>query len=73
MSHPDQTPRLPDFLVREQSAAEFLDVSVRTLQAWRQNGDGPPFHKVGARAVRYRFSELEDWVTSQTHDFGTTL
>jgi hypothetical protein len=42
-----------DSAVNENLAAEFLGVSVRTLQAWRVRGGGPPYCKIG-RAVRYQ-------------------
>ncbi len=45
-------------LFNEDQAAEFLSVSVRTLQRWRWEGIGPAFVKVGARAVRYDQAEL---------------
>jgi predicted DNA-binding transcriptional regulator AlpA len=43
----------PDSALTENQAAEFLGMSVRTLQAWRVRGGGPPYVKIG-RAVRYR-------------------
>jgi len=42
-----------DYAINEAQAAEFLGVSVRTLQAWRVRGGGPPYTKIG-RAVRYQ-------------------
>jgi hypothetical protein len=43
----------PDAAYNENQAATFLGVSVRTLQAWRVRGGGPPYVKIG-RAVRYQ-------------------
>jgi hypothetical protein len=37
----------------EQEAADAADKSVRTLRAWRQRGEGPPYVRFG-RTVRYR-------------------
>ena len=42
----------------EQQAAERLGVSRFTLRAWRQQGRGPAFLKLG-RAVRYRPADLD--------------
>jgi phage terminase Nu1 subunit (DNA packaging protein) len=42
----------PDAALNESQAAEFLGVSVRTLQAWRVRGGGPTYTKMG-RLVRY--------------------
>jgi len=51
---PTSTADDPDTALNENRAAEFLGVSVRTLQAWRVRGGGP---KIG-RAVRYQRREL---------------
>ena len=50
-----------DALLREGEAANFLKLSVRTLQAWRCQGLGPAFCTAG-RAIRYRRSDLARWV-----------
>jgi Helix-turn-helix domain len=42
-----------DAALNESQAAEFIGVSVRTLQAWRVRGGGPPYVKIG-RSVRYQ-------------------
>jgi predicted DNA-binding transcriptional regulator AlpA len=60
----------PDAALNENQAAEFLGVSVRTLQAWRVRGGGPPYVKIG-RSVRYQRRALiafqqEHTVTSTT-------
>jgi phage terminase Nu1 subunit (DNA packaging protein) len=54
-----------DALLNEVQAAEFLDLSIRTLQAWRVRSAGPPFVKAG-RAVRYRRRDLIDWIDANT-------
>ncbi|MCB1773858.1 MAG: helix-turn-helix domain-containing protein [Gammaproteobacteria bacterium] len=53
----------PTFAPRltETQAAEFLNLSKKTLQAWRQSGEGPPYLKLG-RAVRYEADAIRDWV-----------
>lgn len=48
----------------EQEAAVFLGVVPKTLQAWRQQGRGPRFLKIG-RAVRYDVDTLDEWLQSQ--------
>jgi len=53
-----------DFLNREQ-AAEFLNLKKCTLEAWAIRGGGPAFVKFG-RAVRYRISDLENYIKNQT-------
>lgn len=54
-------PSDPDFLDRgipETEAAEFLGVSVRTLQKWRVVGGGPVFAKISRKLVRYSRRDL---------------
>lgn len=46
-------------------AAEYLSVSVPTLETWRCLGRGPRYCKVG-RLVRYRVSDLEAYIESRT-------
>lgn len=53
-------------LLDETEAARFLAISIRTLQAWRTKGAGPPFVRLG-RAVRYSRHALIDWVHANTY------
>ena len=57
-SHTDIIERL---LTPEQ-AAKILRVKPRTLQAWRYRGGGPRFIKLGRRSVRYRRSDLKQYI-----------
>lgn len=50
-----------DRLIREEEAAEMLGVSVRTLQAWRYRGGGPPYVRISSRCVRYNHATLSQW------------
>jgi hypothetical protein len=59
----------PDAALNENQAAEFLGVSVRTLQAWRVRGGGPPYCKIG-RAVRYQRRVLVSF--QQEHTVSST-
>ena len=59
----------PDAAVNENQAAEFLGVSVRTLQAWRVRGGGPRYCKIG-RAVRYQRRALVEF--QQEHTVSST-
>jgi excisionase family DNA binding protein len=47
------------FIVPE--AAEFLRISVSTLERFRQTGEGPPYVKLGGR-VLYREQDLEEYI-----------
>lgn len=73
-SHKSSEAAHAEALLHECDAANFLRVSVRTLQAWRVRGGGPRFCKIG-RAVRYRREDLSAWVEGQvrasTSDAGS--
>jgi predicted DNA-binding transcriptional regulator AlpA len=51
-------------LVTPDWVSEVCGVPVTTLYAWRCRGQGPPSYKVG-RHLRYRASEVEEWLQSQ--------
>jgi hypothetical protein len=55
--------------LNENQAAEFLGLSVRTLQTWRVRGGGPPYCKIG-RSVRYQRADLAAF--RQSHSVGST-
>lgn len=44
----------------------YLNIAISTLAKWRCQGGGPTFHKVG-RLVRYRISDLDDFVEIRRH------
>ena len=51
---------------KEGWVAERLHVSPRTVQGWRQRGDGPPFLKLPGGLVRYRVCDVERWIDDRT-------
>jgi hypothetical protein len=55
----------PEALLTEVQAAEFLNMSGRTLQSWRGRGRGPAHIQAG-RAIRYRRVDLIDWIQRNT-------
>lgn len=55
----------PDRYINEKQAAEFLGISVKTLQGYRVKGGGPEFRKFGAKTVRYKFSDLKNWAENR--------
>ena len=46
--------------ISEDEAAEFYDVTARTLQKWRQCGGGPRYFQFSSRCVRYQRIGLKD-------------
>lgn len=43
--------------------AEMLQISPRTLERWRVDGNGPQYMKAGRR-VLYDRSEIESWLSA---------
>ena len=76
----DQAPNLVgdlgywNALINETEAADFLDLTRRSMQSMRQRGDGPPFFRLSARCVKYTRFRLKCWydsrLRSSTSDFG---
>lgn len=59
-------------LLDEKQAAEHLTVSPGTLSVWRSTGRyNLPFVKVG-RMVRYRRSDLDEWLDARLRESGST-
>lgn len=51
----------PIKLLTEKQVAEAYGFSVKTLQKWRSNGDGPGYIKIGY-SVRYDPEELAAYI-----------
>jgi len=59
-------------LIDSQETAEILGISKSALEVWRTTGRYKlPFIKVG-RNVRYRRSDVLQWLESRTRASGTT-
>ena len=58
-----------DGLLTTKEAAEFLGMKAQTLMLWRVYHKGPPYVKMTdspAGAVRYRLSDLNDWISARS-------
>jgi len=53
------------FVISERDAADYLNVSTRTLQRLRESGGGPVYIRIGERRIGYRMSDIDDWLESQ--------
>ncbi len=53
----------------ELDAAARLGLKVATLRAWRHQGKGPAFVRLG-RAIRYLPSDVEEFVRANRHGAG---
>ena len=49
-------------LLRQGEVAEILNLSPRTLEAWRHRGGGPRYVLLTPRCVRYRRADLVTWI-----------
>lgn len=52
-------------LYNEREIAELLKCKVKTLQAWRHRGGGPPYCVVGAKLIRYRLEDVKAYLDSR--------
>ena len=55
---------MPEALLTQQQLADELQITVRTLERWRQEGTGPAFIRVG-RSPRYRRADIDAWLERQ--------
>jgi len=55
----------PDPLLTEAEAAAYVSYRPRTLASWRLTGRGPRFVAVSRTSVRYRRSDLDEWIESK--------
>lgn len=51
-------------LMITKEAAEYLRLSSSTLNKLRLTGGGPVFVQLAGRAIRYRQSDLDEWVAA---------
>ncbi len=51
--------------IDEGAEADFLDLTKRTLQGYRQRGGGPRYYLFSARCLRYRRIDLREWVEAR--------
>jgi excisionase family DNA binding protein len=49
-------------LLTQRQAAEYLNVSITTLQRWRRKGIGPPSIRLPNGYLRFRRSDLDTWL-----------
>jgi hypothetical protein len=52
----------PNYCIPEKPAASVLGVSVALLRKWRRIGQGPLYLRLGNRIVRYRRSDLQEFM-----------
>ena len=55
-------------LLAEPRAAERVGVCAHTLKRWRLRGIGPKFLKLGGRTIKYRESDIEQFLAESVVD-----
>lgn len=48
-----------------EEVADLLAVHVETVRRWRRENDGPPYHQLTPRTIRYDKEEVLKWVKQQ--------
>ncbi|MFT6009254.1 MAG: putative DNA-binding transcriptional regulator AlpA [Parasphingorhabdus sp.] len=59
-------------LMSTPQAAQYIGLAVSTLEAKRTRGGGPKFIKMPCRTVRYRKSDLDDWIENSCQLVSST-
>jgi predicted DNA-binding transcriptional regulator AlpA len=49
-------------LLKSKELAEIFGLHDTTLRIWRLQGEGPPYFKVGEKAVRYDEAKVREWL-----------
>lgn len=52
-------------LLTQKQVAEGWQLSERALEAWRHRGGGPRFIRISRRCVRYRLTDLNEWINER--------
>ena len=52
-------------LITEKAAAAFLNLTDRTMQAYRQKGGGCRYIRLSSRCLRYRRVDLREWAEAR--------
>ena len=60
------TSRVSNGVLTEIDAAGRLGLKVATLRAWRHQGKGPTFVRLG-RAIRYLTSDIDEFLRTNRH------
>ena len=55
----------PKEFLTEQEAAEYINMSVKTMRRWRFDRCGPNYAKIAGKSIRYPLLELQEWVDQQ--------
>lgn len=52
-------------LLTTEQAAKYVGVRPKQMQGWRHDKTGPRFIRLNSKTVRYRMTDLDEWVKSK--------
>ena len=53
-----------DQFLTTRDVAAILSLNPQTVIEWRRGRNGPPWVRIGQKAIRYRRSDLEAWIAT---------
>ena len=57
----------PEIFLNTKQLADWLGVSVQWLEIGRCKGYGPPYRRIGQKAIRYRVGDVLPWLEERYH------
>jgi predicted DNA-binding transcriptional regulator AlpA len=63
----DKTSSNPEIYLTEAEFAGRYHLGRRTVQRWRQSGQGPAWVRLGEQCIVYRLSDCEAWAAERTY------
>ena len=66
MDQPETT--TTDRILSTVQVASWVGVTENTLRYWRWDGRGPRWFRLGAKTVKYKASDVQDWLDQKYAD-----
>ena len=54
-------------VMTEKQAADYIGYAPGTLAKWRLTGRGPKYLRISATSVRYRQSDIDEWLDERVY------
>lgn len=54
--------KIKESLLTTQQVAEIIGISPDTIARYRRQGNGPKYLRLGNNLIRYRRSDVEEWL-----------
>ena len=62
----DKTGDISSPWLTTEQAADYLGLAENTLRVWRHRGEGPRYHVLNRRLIRYHSDEIDTYVRGQS-------